>query len=130
MRKNIAEKNKGVIKMARKTTSNASTVKKESEKAKKTNEAAQGTSASTSDTIESNTVQENAQSQNIFVATVALPPQYNALNIREEPNGKIVGTLKDGAQVTHYGEIKLDNGETWVQISGKQFVNATFLKTK
>lgn len=52
------------------------------------------------------------------------------MNIREEPNGKIVGTLKDGAQVTHYGEIRLDNGETWVQINDKRFVNMEFLKTK
>ena len=116
--------------MARKTTSTAEAVKKELKKSKQTNEAAQGTSASTTDTVESNTVQGNAQSRNIFVATVSLPPQYSALNIREEPNGKIVGTLKDGAQVTHYGEIRLDNGETWVQISDKQFVNMEFLKTK
>lgn len=116
--------------MARKTTSAAEAVKKKSEGTKKVNKAEQGASVSTTDTVESNIVQENTQSQNIFVATVALPPQYNALNIREEPNGKIVGTLKDGAQVTHYGEIKLDNGETWAQISGKQFVNMEFLKTE
>lgn len=116
--------------MARKTTSTAEAVKKKSEKARKTNEAAQGASDSAPNTVESNIVQENTQSQNIFVATVALPPQYNALNIREEPNGKIVGTLKNGARVTHYGEIKLDNGETWVQISDKQFVNAAFMKTE
>lgn len=114
--------------MARKTTSAAEAVKKKSEGTKKVSEAEQGTSVSITDTVESNTAQENAQSQNIFVATVVLPPQYSALNIREEPNGKIVGTLKDGAQVTHYGEIKLDNGETWAQISDKQFVNMEFLK--
>lgn len=116
--------------MARKTTSAAEAVKKESKKSKQTNEAAQGTSDSTPDTVESNRAQENAQSQNIFIATIDLPPQYSALNIREEPNGKIVGTLKNGAQVTHYGEIKLDNGETWVQIGDKQFVNMAFLKTE
>ena len=116
--------------MARKTTSTAEAVKKESKKSKQTNEAAQGASDSAPNTVESNTAQENTQSQNIFVATVALPSQYNALNIREKPNGKIVGALKDGAQVTHYGEIKLDNGETWVQISDKQFVNMEFLKTE
>lgn len=116
--------------MARKTTSTAEAVKKKSEGTKKVNEAERGASVSITDTAELNTVQENTQSQNLFTATVALPPQYSALNVREEPNGKIVGTLKDGAQVTHYGEIKLDNGETWAQISDKQFVNMEFLKTE
>lgn len=116
--------------MARKKETTAEAVKKESEKAKKTNEAEQGASVSITDTSELNTVQENTQSQNLFTATVALPPQYSALNVREEPNGKIVGTLKDGTQVAHYGEIKLDNGETWAQISDKQFVNMEFLKTE
>ena len=81
-------------------------------------------------TEKSNTIQENDQPQTVFIATVALPPQYSALNIREEPNGKIVGTLKDGARVTYYGNIELDNGETWAQISDRQFVNMAFLKTK
>lgn len=40
--------------------------------------------------------------------------RVSVLNIREESNG----------------EIKLDNGEMWVQISDKQFVNVEFLKTE
>ncbi len=75
-----------------------------------------------------NTVQESSTPQDIFIATVDLPPQYTDLNIREEPNGKIVGTLKNGATITFYGSIGLDNGETWAQISDKQFVNIAFLK--
>ncbi len=75
-------------------------------------------------------VQENSTPQDIFIATVDLPPQYTALNVREEPNGKIVGTLKNGATVTFYGGIESDNGECWAQISDKQFVNMAFLKTE
>ncbi len=115
--------------MARKKETTAEAVKTKSTKAEEASEAEKSTaSTQTPKTEVSNSVQENAKAN--WTATVDLPPQYSALNIREEPNGKIVGALKDGVQVTYYGETKLENGETWAQIGEKQFVNMKFLKTE
>lgn len=65
-----------------------------------------------------------------LIATVTLPPQYSALNVRTEPNGAIVGTLKNGESVTVGDGFTLENGECWRQIGEKQFVNEKFLKFK
>lgn len=115
--------------MARKKETTAEAVKTKSTKAKEASEAEKSTaSAQTPITAESNSVQENAKAN--WTATVDLPPQYSALNIREEPNGKIIGTLKNGAQVTMYKLLEPIDGETWVRIGEKQFVNMKFLKTE
>lgn len=70
-----------------------------------------------------------AEADRTVTATVTLPPQYGALNIREEPNGKIVGTLKNGQPVKVLDTVQ-HNGESWAKISEKQFVNMAFLKTE
>lgn len=115
--------------MARKKETTAEAVKTKSTKAKEASEAEKSTAAVQPPvTAESNSVQENAQTN--WTATVNLPPQYSALNIREEPNGKIIGTLKNGAQVTMYKLLEPIDGETWVRIGEKQFVNMEFLKTE
>lgn len=117
--------------MARKKETTAEAVKKENTKSKARNEAEKSdVSAQISVTEESNSVQENTSTQQNWTATVDLPPQYSALNIREEPNGKIVGTLKNGVQVTMYKLLEPIDGETWVKIGDKQFVNMEFLKTE
>ena len=115
--------------MARKKETTAEAVETKRTKAKETGEAEKSTApAQTPETEESNSVQENAKAN--WTATVDLPPQYSALNIREKPNGKIIGTLKNGAQVTMYKLLDPIDGETWAQIGEKQFVNMKFLKTE
>lgn len=63
-----------------------------------------------------------------LTATVTIPPQYSTLNVRAEPNGTIVGTLKNGESVTVGDGFTLENGECWRQIGEKQFVKENFLK--
>lgn len=117
--------------MARKKETTAEAVKKENtksntkSKAKKSDAPAQMPTAE-----ESHSVQANTQTQPNRTATVDLPPQYSALNIREKPNGEIVGTLKNGVQVTVHRVDNADSGETWAQIGENQFVNMAFLKTE
>ncbi len=65
--------------------------------------------------------------ERIVTATVTLPPQYSALNVRAEPNGAIVGTLKNGETVT-VCDIVTANDVAWAQIGEKQFVKTEFLK--
>lgn len=63
-----------------------------------------------------------------LIAEAPFRKQYGALNIWEEPNGKIVGILKNGGQGTMYKLLEPIDGETWVKIGEKQFVNMEFLK--
>lgn len=117
--------------MARKKETTAEAVKKEITKSNARNEAEKSeVPAQTSVTEDANSAQENTPTQQNWTATVDLPPQYSALNVREEPNGKIVGTLKNGVRVTMYRVDNTDSGETWAQIGDKQFVNMAFLKTE
>lgn len=115
--------------MARKKETTAEAVKKESAKSKTESKAEKSDmSIQTPVAEESNSVQENTQTQQNWTATVDLPPQYSALNVREKPNGKIVGKLKNGVQVTIYKLLESIDGETWVRIGDRQFVNMKFLK--
>ena len=65
--------------------------------------------------------------ENKTTATVIVPSEYAALNVRDEPNGKIVGELKDGCTVNVL-DIVTVNDERWAQIGEKQFVNRFYLK--
>lgn len=60
-------------------------------------------------------------------ATVTLPPLYGALNVRDEPHGKIIDKLKNGQTVEVLDTVQ-HNGEHWAQIGADRFVNAAFLK--
>ena len=56
-------------------------------------------------------------------ATVTLPVGYTTLNVRETPDGKVVGTLPNGEAV----KVQLvENG--WAQLSARRFVKSEFLK--
>lgn len=117
--------------MARKKETTAEAVKNESTKSNTESKAKKSdVPAQTSTAEEANSVQANTQAQPNRTATVDLHPQYSALNIREKPNGEIVGTLKNGVQVTVHRVDNAGGGETWAQIGENQFVNMAFLKTE
>lgn len=62
-----------------------------------------------------------------ITATVTIPPENAALNIRAEPNGKIVGELKNGCTVNVLNTFTV-NDEEWAQIGENKFVKRFYLK--
>lgn len=73
--------------------------------------------------------QANTEPKKATTAIVSLPPQYGALNVRNKPNGQIVGTLANGKSIEVLDTVQ-HNGEHWVQIGETRYVNAAFLKTE
>ena len=117
--------------MARKKETTAEAVKTDNTKSNTESKAKKSDAPTQTPTAEkSNSVQANTKTQSNRTAAVDLPPQYSALNIREKPNGEIVGTLKNGVQVTVHRVDNAGSGETWAQIGENQFVNMAFLKTE
>lgn len=49
------------------------------------------------------------------ICTVA-DPTGTPLNVREEPNGAILGTWENGVRVRPYEEVKAANGKTWYAV--------------
>ncbi len=49
-------------------------------------------------------------------ACVVTDPTGTPLNIREAPNGRVIGTLRNGASVTILGATYDRNGKLWANI--------------